>query len=145
MGCWDTCTWICFHDLESILMSVMQELIWVAPLILLADSPTSCHGHIGQFQLADILNRPSLLTHTKVVTLFHELGHAMHKLCSKTTYVRFYGTKVEMDFVEAPLKMLENWCWNNQVLKRISRNYIRSDKTPLDKIIKLMIEAKNLN
>ena len=70
------------------------------------------------------LNRSSLLTHTEVVTLFHQLGHAMHRLCSKTTYSHFHETKAERNFVEAPSPMLKNWCCDNQLLKNISRNYI---------------------
>ena len=35
--------------------------------------------------------KPSLLKHDEVVTLFHELGHGIHDLVSRTTYSRFHG------------------------------------------------------
>ena len=67
--------------------------------------------------------RPSLLKHHEVITLFHELGHALHNLVSKTLYSRLHGTWVARDFVEAPSQMLENWCWIPSVLKTLGRHY----------------------
>ncbi|KAJ9192768.1 hypothetical protein DTO164E3_8227 [Paecilomyces variotii] len=67
--------------------------------------------------------KPSLLKHDEVVTLFHELGHGIHDLVSKTIYSRFHGTNTVRDFVEAPSQMLENWCWTPSQLKSLSKHY----------------------
>ena len=67
--------------------------------------------------------KPSLLKHDEVVTLFHELGHGIHDLVSKTIYSRFHGTNTVRDFVEAPSQMLENWCWTPSQLKALSHHY----------------------
>lgn len=67
--------------------------------------------------------KPSLLKHDEVVTLFHELGHGIHDLVSKTVYSRFHGTNTVRDFVEAPSQMLENWCWTPSQLKALSQHY----------------------
>lgn len=67
--------------------------------------------------------KPSLLKHDEVVTLFHELGHGIHDLVSRTIYSRFHGTNTVRDFVEAPSQMLENWCWTPSQLKGLSRHY----------------------
>ena len=67
--------------------------------------------------------KPSLLKHDEVTTLFHELGHGIHDLVSKTHYSRFHGTSVVRDFVEAPSQMLENWCWTPSQLKSLSQHY----------------------
>lgn len=67
--------------------------------------------------------KPSLLKHDEVVTLFHELGHGIHDLVSKTIWSRFHGTNTVRDFVEAPSQMLENWCWTPSQLKSLSQHY----------------------
>ena len=67
--------------------------------------------------------KPSLLKHDEVITLFHELGHGIHDLVSKTIYSRFHGTNTVRDFVEAPSQMLENWCWTPSQLKALSHHY----------------------
>ncbi|KAK5170853.1 hypothetical protein LTR04_002761 [Oleoguttula sp. CCFEE 6159] len=67
--------------------------------------------------------KPSLLKHDEVVTLFHELGHGIHDLVSRTTYSRFHGTSTVRDFVEAPSQMLENWCWTTSQLRSLSKHY----------------------
>jgi metallopeptidase MepB len=69
------------------------------------------------------LKKPSLLKHDEVVTLFHELGHGIHDLVSKTMFARFHGTNTVDDFGEAPSQMLENWCWTLSQLKSLSRHY----------------------
>ncbi|KAF2180573.1 metallopeptidase MepB [Zopfia rhizophila CBS 207.26] len=67
--------------------------------------------------------KPSLLKHDEVVTLFHELGHGIHDLVSRTIYSRFHGTSTVRDFVEAPSQMLENWCWTPSQLRSLSHHY----------------------
>lgn len=67
--------------------------------------------------------KPSLLKHDEVVTLFHELGHGIHDLVSRTIYSRFHGTNTVRDFVEAPSQMLENWCWTPEQLRALSHHY----------------------
>src|SRR5437763_8262141 len=49
------------------------------------------------------------LTHSEVETFFHEFGHVLHGVLSKTEYNQHSGTSVERDFVEAPSQMYEEW------------------------------------
>ncbi|KAJ6641686.1 Thimet oligopeptidase [Pseudolycoriella hygida] len=62
---------------------------------------------------------PSLLTPADVEAYFHEFGHAMHVICCKAKNHIFWGLHVEMDFLEAPSQMLENWAKEKEVLSRI--------------------------
>lgn len=67
--------------------------------------------------------KPSLLKHSEMVTMFHELGHGMHNLVSETKYGCFHGTNTKRDFVEAPSQMLENWCWVSSQIKPLSKHW----------------------
>ena len=68
-------------------------------------------------------DKPSLLAHSDVETLFHEFGHAMHTILTRAKYGRFSGTSVPRDFVEAPSQMLENWVWDKTVLDSFAADY----------------------
>jgi thimet oligopeptidase len=68
-------------------------------------------------------DKPSLMSHEDVVTIFHEFGHAMHTILTRAKYSRFSGTSVPTDFVEAPSQMLENWAWDKNVLDSFARDY----------------------
>ncbi len=87
-------------------------------------------------------DKPSLLSHSDVETLFHEFGHALHSILTRAKYVRFAGTNVPADFVEAPSQMLQNWVWEKKVLDTFAADYRDpSKKIPAEMITK-MKEAK---
>lgn len=56
------------------------------------------------------------LTLDELETLLHEFGHGLHALLSKTRYAGQGGTNVQLDFVEAPSQMLEDWVYDPKVL-----------------------------
>ncbi len=68
-------------------------------------------------------DKPSLMSHDDVVTIFHEFGHGMHSILTRASSGRFSGTNVPRDFVEAPSQMLENWGWDKQVLDSFAADY----------------------
>ena len=87
-------------------------------------------------------DKPSLLAHSDVETLFHEFGHAMHSILTRAKFSRFAGSSVPRDFVEAPSQMLENWVWDKKVLDSFAADYRDpSKKIPADILAKLK-EAK---
>jgi thimet oligopeptidase len=87
---------------------------------------------------------PSLLTHTEVITLFHEFGHILHQGLTTAELVRFSGTSTERDFVEAPSQIMENWCWDVGVLQRFARHHRSGEPIP-PTMVEQLIAARDLN
>lgn len=81
--------------------------------------------------------KPSLLTHDEVLTLFHEMGHATHGLLAKGTYPSQTGTNVLWDFVELPSQIQENWIYEAETLNSFAAHYQTGEKIPAELIEKL--------
>ncbi len=81
--------------------------------------------------------RPSLLTHGEVTTLYHEMGHAVHALLSNVTYRSHAGTSVLWDFVELPSQLQENWCYEKDILDSFAAHYKTGEKIPAELVEKL--------
>ncbi|GIR49615.1 MAG: hypothetical protein CM15mP58_17120 [Burkholderiaceae bacterium] len=63
------------------------------------------------------------LTHDEVVTLFHEFGHGLHHLLTEMDYLEISGISgVEWDAVELPSQFLENFAWEYETLRKISKH-----------------------
>ena len=80
---------------------------------------------------------PCLLSFDDAVTLFHEMGHALHGLLSQVRYPRLSGTNVARDFVELPSQIFEHWLEEPAVLERFARHYQTGQPIPkalLDKL-----------
>ncbi|TAJ20419.1 MAG: hypothetical protein EPO65_03835 [Dehalococcoidia bacterium] len=86
---------------------------------------------------------PSLLRHSEVETLFHEFGHILHQVMTRSPYNRFAGTNVQRDFVEAPSQMLEHWTWKPSVLRGFTR-HVRTGEPLPEALLGQMVAAKNV-
>ncbi len=82
-------------------------------------------------------DRPALLTHGEVTTLYHEMGHAVHALVSDVTYRSHAGTSVLWDFVELPSQLQENWCYEKEMLDTFAQHYKTGEKIPAELVEKL--------
>lgn len=89
-------------------------------------------------------DKPSLLTMDEVSTLFHEFGHALHGLLSQCTYKSLSGTNVARDFVELPSQLMENWCYEPEVMKTYAFHYETGEVIP-DALIEKIQKASTFN
>jgi oligopeptidase A len=78
-------------------------------------------------------DRPALLTHDDVITLFHESGHALHALLSEVDEPGVSAfAAVEWDAIELPSQFMENFCWEWQVLQRLTSHIDTQEPLPKD-------------
>nr|WP_321268303.1 M3 family metallopeptidase [uncultured Sulfurimonas sp.] len=85
----------------------------------------------------------SLLRHDDVVTLFHEMGHAIHHLLSEVDENEVSGVNgVEWDAVEFPSQFLENFAYEPHVLKLFASHYETGEIIP-DEMIEKLVRSKN--
>ncbi len=86
---------------------------------------------------------PSLLRHSDVVTLFHEMGHALHHLVSDIEDPYVSGISgVAWDTVEFPSQFLEYFSYDKDVLRLFAKHY-KTQEVLDDDAINRIIKAKN--
>jgi len=62
-------------------------------------------------------SRSEGLSHSEVETLYHEFGHGLHSLLSRTKFQHMSGTRAAMDFVETPSHLIEKFVWDPTFLQ----------------------------
>jgi oligopeptidase A len=87
--------------------------------------------------------KPALFTHDEVLTLFHEFGHGLHHLLTRMEDLGVSGIAgVEWDAVELPSQFMENFCWEWDVLRDMTRQVDTGKPLPRELFDK-MLAAKN--
>jgi oligopeptidase A len=83
-------------------------------------------------------DRPSLLTHYEVLTLFHEFGHGLHHMLTRVDYPSVAGINgVPWDAVELPSQFMENFAWREEVLPLISAHVDTGEPLPSEVLKRL--------
>ena len=92
---------------------------------------------------APVGGEPALLTHDDVITLFHEFGHGLHLMLTRIDDLAVSGLSgVEWDAVELPSQLMENFCWEWDVLQRLTAHVETGQALPRALFDKL-VAAKN--
>jgi intermediate peptidase len=89
-----------------------QQNNFQLPVVTLTASLTEVSASVATNSLLD-----STLTFADVETLWHECGHAVHSLLSRTEFQHLHGTRGALDFVEVPSHVFEYWCRDYRVVE----------------------------
>jgi oligopeptidase A len=108
-------------------------------------------NHVTQTPVAHLVcnyakgvgDKPALLTHDDVTTLFHEFGHGLHHMLTQVDDIGVAGISgVEWDAVELPSQFMENFCWEWDVVQKLTSHVDSGAHLPRDLFDK-MVAAKN--
>jgi oligopeptidase A len=84
-------------------------------------------------------SQPSLLTHSEVVTMFHEFGHGLHHMLTRVDYPSIAGINgVAWDAVELPSQFMENFAWRAEVIPMISAHVETGQPLPEAELQRLL-------
>jgi peptidyl-dipeptidase Dcp len=87
---------------------------------------------------------PALVSLDNVMTMFHEMGHAVHGLFSDVTYPSVAGTSTPRDFVEFPSTYQEDWAIEPVILENYALHYETGELIP-QALLDRFLEAQKFN
>ena len=89
------------------------------------------------------ITKQPTITHDDVITMFHECGHGLHHMLTKVSALGVSGINgVEWDAVELPSQFMENFCWEWEVLQKMTAHVDTGEPLPRQLFDKI-VAAKN--
>ncbi len=86
-------------------------------------------------------DKPSLISHRELRTLYHEFGHVMNMMAYDGELAIQSQTK--RDFVEAMSQIFENWIWDYDILSSFAKHYQTGEVLPKE-VFDKMVASKNV-
>jgi oligopeptidase A len=88
---------------------------------------------------APVGGKPATFTHDEVITIFHEFGHGLHQLLTRVEVAGVSGIQgVEWDAIELPSQFMENFCWEWDVMRDMSRHVDSNAPLPRELFDKIL-------
>lgn len=91
------------------------------------------------FPQSNAANEPALLSQYNLISLFHEMGHAIHSILGRTSMQGISGTRVATDFSELPSVLMENFATDPSVLRLFARHW-QTDAAMPDEMMSVLAE-----
>jgi oligopeptidase A len=92
---------------------------------------------------APVGGRPATFTHDEVITIFHEFGHGLHQLLTRVDVAGVAGIEgVEWDAVELPSQIMENFCWEWDVVAPMTAHVDTGAPLPRE-LFERLLAARN--
>ncbi|RMD43338.1 hypothetical protein DV735_g1714, partial [Chaetothyriales sp. CBS 134920] len=148
-------TLVCSREISE--EEVQEDVVHGRPLnngMAVLSETDSATGRVRNFQIPIIAlvcdfpdghassSQPALLSIPSVVTLFHEMGHAVHSFLGRTSLQGIAGTRCATDFAELPSILMEYFAMDANVLKLFARHWQTDSLIPDELIRGLKDEAK---
>lgn len=77
-----------------------------------------------------------------IETLFHEFGHGLHHMLTTVDMPGYSGTNVQWDAVELPSQFMENYVWDKEQLKLMSKHEVTGDQIS-DELVANLLNYKS--